>query len=611
MKPSLPPAASPTVPDPATQAQARALRVGRVSLGLVTLLLLGLLVRVYQLQAAPSAAIAALVDGQIGTRKLEARRGAIVDRRHRALATTRVAHLLFVDPDIVEDPNTFSERIGYPLGYEPAEIEQAMAKRRGSRYIVIDPEMSEERWAKYQALPPMRGLATHPVLVRDYPQGQVAGQLVGFVGHESKGLDGLERAFDKQLTPDPGQHAFVYDRGRRRLWLANKQYRLQADAAPVRLSLDLNLQAIAEDEVAAAVAQFGAKSGQGVVMDPYTGEILALANVPRFNPDDFRLLRSDAAIADAQRNRAATDIFEPGSIFKPLVWAAAVEAGIADPHELIDCTEEGHWKPTRGPRLRDSDPHGVLSWADVLKFSSNIGMAKVAERMGKPMLHAIVASYGFGQSTESGLPGEIGGILRPLEKWSWTDLSRVPMGHGVSVTGVQIARAFSALANGGVLINPTIHYRDGVTSRDARGLLDMHANITARVLSPQVARLTCQVLGRSVSESDGTGRHARSDLYSIFGKTGTAQLPKKDGRGYQSGHYVSSFVAAAPLNQPRLVVAVIVHDPDKKKGYYGGTVSGPASKRILERSLQYLGVQPDIVDESAVASAHDTESSGF
>ena len=466
--------------------------------------------------------------------------------------------------------------------------------------------MSEERWERYQAFPPVRGLATHPVLIRDYPQGHVAGQLVGFVGHEGKGLDGLERAFDPRLTPDPGQHAFVYDRGRRRLWLANKDYRLQADAAPVRLSIDLNLQAIAEDEVAAAVAEFGAKSGQGVVMDPFTGEILALANVPLFDPDDFRKLKSDAAVADAQRNRAATDIFEPGSIFKPLVWAAAVEAGLADPEELIDCTEEGHWKPERGPRLRDSDPHGVLSWADVLKFSSNIGMAKVAERMGKPMLHAVVESYGFGHPTDSGLPGEVGGILRSLNNWSWADLSRVPMGHGVSVTGIQIARAFSALANGGVLINPTIHYRDGVTARDAlgpSGLVDLHANITARVLSPRVARLTCEVLARAVSEKDGTGRHARSDLYRIFGKTGTAQLPKEDGRGYEPGRYVSSFVAAAPLDQPRLVVAVIVHDPDKKKGYYGGTVSGPANKRILERSLQYLGVEPDLAADPAEAVA--------
>jgi len=593
--------ARPPAPDPAAAAHARALRVGRLALGGVTLLLLALLARVYQLQAAPPAAVAALVDGQIGTRKLEARRGAIVDRRHRALATTRVAHLLFLDPDIVQDPNTFSERIGYGLGYEPAEIEMAMAKRRGSRYVVIDKQMSEERWAKYQDFPPVRGLATHPVLVRDYPQGHVAGQLVGFVGHENQGLDGLERAFDERLTPDPGRHAFVYDRGRRRLWLANKDYRLQADAAPVRLSIDLNLQAIAEDEVAAAVEEFGARSGQAVLMDPNSGEILALANYPFFDPDDFKKLRTDKDLAAAQRNRIATDVFEPGSIFKPLVWAAAVEAGYADPDELIDTTEQGYWKPERGPGLRDTRGHGVISWAEVLKVSSNIGMAVVAERMGKQLVHDVVSSYGFARSTHSGLPGEVAGSLREVEDWSWADVTRVPMGQGVAVTGLQITRAFAALANGGVLINPTIEARSPDDPND------VHANITARVLSPAVARQTREVLGRAVTE--GTGRKARSDFYTVFGKTGTAQLPDFKNGGYHQDRYISSFVAGAPLDRPRLVVGVFVHDPDKKIGHYGGTVSGPASKRILERSLRYLGVEPDVVEGAAAAVETEAETS--
>ena len=584
-------------PDPAAAAQARVLRVGRLALGVVTLLLLGLLARVYQLQADPPAAVAALVDGQTGTRTLEARRGAIVDRRHRALATTRVKHLLFLDPDIVEDPNTFSERVGYGLGYEPAKIEQAMARRRGSRYIVIDKQMSDEHWARYQAFPPVRGLATHPVLVRDYPQGRVGGQLIGFVGSDNHGLDGLERSFDERLTADPGQHAFVYDRGRRRLWLANKQYRLQADAAPVRLSIDINLQTIAEEEVAAAVETFGGKSGQAVLMDPRTGEILALANYPFFDPADFKKIRRDPTLAAAQRNRIVTDVFEPGSIFKPLVWAAAVEAGYADPNELIACTDTGYWKPERGPGLRDAHPHGTITWAKVLEVSSNIGMAVVAERMGKQLVHDVVASYGFAQSTHSGLPGEVAGSLRAVDDWSWADVTRVPMGQGIAVTGLQITRAFCALANDGVLINPTIEARRPDDPRD------VHGNITARVLSPAVARLTRRVLGYAVTE--GTGRKARSELYTVFGKTGTAQLPDFKNGGYHQDRYISSFVAGAPIDEPRLVVGVFVHDPDKKIGHYGGTVSGPASKRILERSLRYLGVDPDVVDEEVAAHGTD------
>lgn len=594
-----PPATSDTQPDVAPTPRGvpdvaaiernsqRALRVGRVAMILVTVALLALLGRVYQLQGHPSPRIAAMIDSQISTRELDARRGSLVDRRQRVLATTRVSHLLFIDPDIVEDPNTFSETVGYTLGYDPAWIEQQLFKRRGSRYIVIDKQMPEEKYDLYQQTPELlklRGLSSHPILVRDYPQAQLAGQLVGFIGHEGDGLDGLERAYNDRLAPDPGQHAFVYDRGRNRLWLANQDYKLQADGKPIRLSVDLNLQAIAEQELAATLAEFNAESGQIVVMDPHTGEILALANAPFFNPAKLRnekgLITDE--VKDAQRNRAVTDVFEPGSIVKPLVWAAAIEAGLATPDEMIDCSEEGWWKPERGPVLRDSSPHGTVSWDEVLIVSSNIGMAIVAERMGKKELHHILASYGFGKPTESKLPGEVGGLLRPVGKWSWTDLTRMPMGHGFAVTPLQVTRAFCALANDGVLINPTIEAAEDQTDSDRR------TNITARVLSPRVAQHTREVLGQVVTE--GTGRKARSDLYDLFGKTGTAELPDPVNGGYYDDQYISSFIAGAPIDRPRLVVGCFIHKPDKKIGHYGGTVSGPAVKRVMERSLTYLGV---------------------
>ena len=579
------------VPDPELieNAGRRVLSVGRLAVILVSIALLALLGRVYQLQKHPSDRIAGMIDSQVSSRALDARRGTLVDRRGRVLATTRVAHLLFADPDIVEDPNTFSETIGYSLGYEPAEIEKLLFKRRGSRYIVIDKRMSDERYAQYAAdetLQELRGLASHPVLVRDYPQNQSAGQLVGFIGHEGDGLDGLERAYNDRLKPDPGQHAFVYDRGRNRLWLANQDYKLQNDGKPIRLSIDLNLQAIAEEELVAAVNEFNAESGQLVVMDPHTGEIMALANYPFFDPGDFRdergKFREDAKIA--QRNRAVTDMFEPGSIVKPLVWAAAVEAGLADPDELIDCTEEGWWKPERGPVLRDERPHGTVNWTRVLVESSNIGMAIVAERMGKQELHRILASYGLGQSTGSDLPGEVGGMLRPVDRWSWTDLSRMPMGHGVAVTPLQITRAFCALANDGVLINPTIEAADEATDDQRR------TNITARVLSPRVVEQTRAALAEVVTDPQGTGRRARSELYDLFGKTGTAELPNLKEGGYYRDQYVSSFIAGAPVDQPRLVVGCFITRPDRSIGHFGGKVSGPAVRNVMERSLMYLGV---------------------
>lgn len=608
------PAASPQAVEPSTrpvpdtalleQAGQRVLRVGRIAVAVVTVALLALLGRVYQLQGHPSGRVAAMVDSQISTRELDARRGSLVDRRGRVLATTRVAHLLFVDPDIVENPAVFSETVGYGLGYEPAWIEQQLFIRKGSRYIVLDKKMSEERFAKYEGdekLQTLRGLATHPVLVREYPQNQLAGQLVGFIGHEGQGLDGLELAFNDRLAPDPGQHAFVYDRGRNRLWLANQDYKLQADGKPIRLSIDLNLQAIAEEELTAAIHEFKAESGQVVVMDPHTGEILALASFPFFDPADFRdergEFREDAKAA--QRNRAVTDVFEPGSIVKPLVWAAAVEAGAADPEEMIDCTTEGWWKPARGPVLRDDSAHGEITWERVLVESSNIGMAVVAERMGMDQLHHILASYGFGQATGSDLPGEIGGLLRPVSKWSYTDLSRMPMGHGIAVTPLQVTRAFCALANGGILINPTIEAAEELTDEDRR------ANITARVLSPRVAERTRRALGEVVSDPAGTGRRAKSELYDLFGKTGTAELPDLENGGYHRNQYVSSFIAGAPVDRPRLVVGCFIHKPDRSIGHYGGEVSGPAVMRVMERSLQYLGV-PTKADTAPPAAVADT-----
>ncbi|MEM9915549.1 MAG: penicillin-binding protein 2 [Planctomycetota bacterium] len=587
----------------------RVLRVGRLAMIAVTMVLLALLGRVYQLQSSPSPRIAAMVDSQTSTRELNARRGSLVDRRQRVLATTRVAHLLFIDPDIVENPNTFSEIVGHSLGYDPAWIEQQLFKRRGSRYIVIDKQMPPETYELYRSSPELRslrGLSSHPILVRDYPKQQLAGQLVGFIGHEGNGLDGLERAYNDRLAPDPGQHAFVYDRGRNRLWLANQDYKLQADGKPIRLSIDLNLQTIAEEELAATVEKFEGESGQLIVMDPRTGEILALANYPFFNPARLRNEQGQIteATKDAQRNRAVTDVFEPGSIIKPLVWAASIEAGFATPDEMIDTTDDGMYRPQRGPMLKDSSygpgkGHGVVSYEEVLVQSSNIGMAVVAERMGMDALHKILDSYGFGRTTGSQLPGEVRGMFRPVSRWSYTDLTRMPMGHGIAVTPLQAIRAFAALANDGVLINPIIEAAAEQTDEERR------TNITARVLSPRVAQHVREVLGRVVTE--GTGRRAQSDLYDLFGKTGTAELPDLENGGYHKNLYSSSFIAGAPIDQPRLVVGCFVHRTTKRivdgqYTHYGGVVSGPAVKRVMERSLTYLGV-PTKSTESQTADA--------
>lgn len=560
-------------------ASRRSLWTARIVVGVLTLALLALLGRTYQLQARPEPRIAALMDGQRSVAEITGRRGAITDRRGRALAQTRTARRLFVDPVLIDDRNTFSERVGYSLGLDPVQIEMSLSQRSGSRYVVIDRQADEERERRLAGVD-LPGLASESITVREYPQGPLAGQVVGFVGAEGRGLDGLERAWERRLQPEAGEYAFLRDARRRAMWL-DGGYRAPADGQTIRLSIDLTIQAIAERRLAEAVEEFGAQAGQMVVMQPWTGEVLAMANYPAFDPSRF-----GSQDAKLRRNRCVTDVFEPGSIFKPFVWAAAVDAGAARPEEKIDTSTAGWWKPTRGPVLRDAHPHGLLSWDQVLILSSNIGMGRVAQdRLGREKLHAMIRDFGFGESTGSGLPGEMSGLLRSVKDWSATDVTRMPMGQGIAVTPMQIVRAFCVFANDGLLVQPRIEAVDPTDLSSAST-----ASAVRRVLSPALARHTRNVLGRVVTE--GTGRRAESKLYDVFGKTGTAQLPDLERGGYYADQYVSSFVGGAPLENPQLVVGCFIHRPDRDKGHFGGTVAGPAVRDVLEASLQYLGVPP-------------------
>ncbi len=545
----------------------------------LTVVMLALLARVVQLQAAPSPRIGDLLNSQQSVSALMGRRGALLDRKGRPLASTRVSRRLFVDPALIQDRGTFSERVAYNLDYDPVTIEKTVSARSRSRYVVIDERLSPERLDKFDALK-LPGLATEPVSVRDYPQGRLAGQLVGFVGRDGDGLEGLERQFNDRLKAETGRLAYLRDARRQALWVEADGYRPQSDGETIRLSIDLGIQAIAQRQLEAAVEKFQAAAGQMIVMDPHTGEILAMANVPTFDPARFGDLP-----AEQRRNRIVTDVFEPGSIFKPFVWAALTETGVMKPSQKVDCTLEGVWRTPYGRRLRDAHPEGLITWDEVLVQSSNIGMAKAAEKITPEQLHTIVRAFGFGEPTGSGLLGESPGLLNPLKQWTRYSQSSIPMGQEIGVTGMQIARAFCTLANDGYLVTPTIEAVDYNTEQ---------ALIQERLLSPSIAMHTRAVLGRTVEE--GTGRHAKSKLYDLFGKTGTAQLPDAVNGGYHQNRYVSSFLAGAPLDEPRLVVGCFIQDPDRSIGHYGGIVAAPAVKEVIEQSLLYLGVPPKAVE---------------
>ena len=558
-------------------------RLARVAALLVTMGLVGIVCRVGVLKVRPSRPLEKRVESHHGVRRMPARRGSILDRHGRIFAATRVHHRVFVDPGIIEQPGTFAERVAHELGYDPAALAKRLGERWNRRYVVIEHDPPGWRVAVARSMD-LRGLAVEPFTRREYPMGVVAGQVIGFVGREGTGLEGLERAYDDAVRAHPGRLRYARDSGGRALWADWSGFRSPVDGRAVRLTLDATIQGIAERELAETCERFDAEAAQMVVLDPRTGEVLAMANYPPFDPNAFAKMSEDV-----RRNRCVTDVMEPGSTFKPFIWAAATEQGYADPDEVIDCTDIGVYVTPKGRRLRDAHAHGELSWRDVLVKSSNIGMAIVAQRMGAEPLHRAVSAFGFGQRTGSGFPGEVSGIVRPLSQWNHYSVTSVSMGQEVAATPLQMAAGFAAFANGGLQVAPTLTL-GGVPGGGGAEVLAAEP-IYRRAIRAETADLVRQVLRRVVEE--GTGRKAKSKMYTVFGKTGTAQVANPEGKGYLPGQYVSSFIGGAPYDDPQLVVACMVHKPDRSKGYYGGTVAAPAVRRVIERSLAYMGVPPD------------------
>ncbi|MFI4861645.1 MAG: peptidoglycan D,D-transpeptidase FtsI family protein [Phycisphaerales bacterium JB063] len=582
--------------DPATLETRRAkrlLRVGRTIAIVLTVALLGLLGRVVQLQARPSQPIAEMRNTQTSTATLPAMRGALTDRSGRVLAATRVSYRMFCDPLFIENRATFIETIAYELGYSPEEMiemEIKMSGRSGSRYVLLDPRMTDEQVDRFHEAD-IKGIYLEPVVVRDYPQGGIAGTLIGFVGSEGDGLEGLERHWEERLGATPGHYKYLRDSRRRAMWLESETYVPYEDGENIRLSIDAVIQGIAERELAKAVEahtpdqdpsdeDYYETTGQLIVMQPHTGEILAIATYPSYDPSDFQ------AVEDAQRrNRPITDVFEPGSIFKPFIWAGLTEMGAARPEELIDTTTTRAWIMPNGRRLEDASAHGLCSWHDVLVYSSNIGMAKIALRRDIHDIFDIMSSFGFGQRTGVDLPGEVVGLMRMHDNAGAQNYSHGswPMGQEIGTTGMQLVRAMSMIANGGVMVTPRI---EAINPYDE----SYNGVKPQRVVSQRVAQLTLDAMRDAVATDHGTGRHANSPYYDIFGKTGTAQLPDPNGRGYMADGFASSFLGGAPADSPRLVVGCFVIGTKRASGHYGGLVSAPAVRNVLEQSLVYLGV---------------------
>lgn len=538
----------------------------------MSVMFLTIIGRVIQLRYAPPPEIAAYVPTRGGPSELTARRGQILDRRGRRLGVSHVGYRLYVDPQLIDDPMNFARELAQTIGDDPVRIDQLIGSRADRRYVVITHLLTDQQLEAVRELR-SRAIGLEPRLVRSYPKNEIAGQVLGFVGFEHSGLDGLEFALDRDLAGEPGEIRLIRDSGRRPVWI-DPDYEPASDGPDIVLSLDVMVQRFVEEELAAICEKYQAKRAEAIVLHAGSGQILAMANWPFYDPS-----RGGNESQELRRNRCVTDAFEPGSIFKPVIWSAALASGDVTLQEKIDCTTSGVYRTSFGRRLRDVSANGTLTWEGVLMKSSNIGMAKVGLRMGSTRMYEAVRAFGFGLPTGSGLPGEAGGIVNPLQKWTRYSETSIPMGQEIAVTPLQIARAFTVFANDGWLVTPAIRADETADP------------ILARVIDEQTALLTRQAMRKAVLE--GTGRRAQSEVYQIWGKTGTAQVADHVNGGYREGAYTASFVGGAPLDHPEIIIAVIVHEPDPEIGYYGGVIAAPTAKKIIERTLIYLGTEPD------------------
>jgi len=520
---------------------------------------------------------------------LPARPGSIFGRIRGGkvlLAGSRHTPTCYADPVFVGEANLASaaRAVAEALGVGPEPLHQRMTERRDKRFAYLLRDLTP---AQAQAVRDLKipGVGLMHEWRRHYPHGTLAAHVLGFRRIDGKPGAGIELQADRWLRPADGVKVLRSDAGRSGRCARLERYRPPRDGMHVVLTLDVMIQGFLEQALAGAVEEFAAAAAMGVVMDPHTGEVLAMASVPTFDPNQYR-----AATAEQRRNRAVTDPYEPGSAFKPFVASGAVQLGKAAIESVFFC-HHGLYRAYRGGTIRDFPGHhyGDISLAEIVIHSSNIGMAKVGELLGNPLLHRICEAYGFGRRSGVDLPGECPGRLVPAERWTSYATRRLPFGQGpIMVTALQLANGFSAIANGGELLRPWVIQR----VLDARGqvVFENRRRPVRRVLTRRVARRFIDEVLVQVVER-GTGKRCRLDRWRVLGKTGTAQIGGPD--GYEQRAYTATFVAAAPAARPAVVCVISVYRPDYAKGHTGGTVAAPYVRQVLAKTLSYLEVPPD------------------
>ena len=554
----------------------------RVALFGLVLLGLALVVgrRAFQLQVRESAQLREWAENNyLREIEISPRRGRILDRKGNELASTADLDSVYCNPRQLAYVEDGSHKLAKALHLDVRDLDKSLAGKQAQYFAWVKRRVTLDESKAVLALGlPGVGMRKEPRRV--YPNGELAATVVGHAGLDGHGLEGVELGFDKSLCGTGMEIVGVHDRLGRDLLVDGVVDSSSSAGKDLVLSLDRYLTYVTERTLSETVQKYNAKAGMSVMIDPHTGEILAMASVPSYNPND----PSDAARRGA-RNRTIADTFEPGSTLKTFTFAAALDAGKVKPEDKFDC-QMGQLMIGKF-HIRDDHPKGVLTAAEVFKHSSNIGTVKIARRIGKEALWNALDRFGFGQPTYVGLPGERRGILRPVARWGEIDFATHAFGQGLTVTPVQLAAGFAAIAAYGMYRPPrlALHYL-GPDGKQEPVERPAEARGERRVMSESAARTLLAIM-EGVTE-DGTAKAAAIPGYAVAGKTGTAQ--KVSNGHYDPSKFLSSFVGIVPADNPRLVIAVMIDEPQGI--HYGGVVAAPAFKAIAEAALRYLGVAP-------------------
>lgn len=550
--------------------------------GLLLFIIVGLCGRIAWMQLVQGEELAARMKSQVGeNRTLQSPRGTIYDRDGRELAVSMMTKSLYVDPSQVKDADQLADDLAPILNMTVADIKERID--RGGGFVWLKRRLEPDVVAQVRKVIQDRGLNClnfEEESKRYYPNEMLAAQVLGFVGTDDIGLDGVELMSDALIKGKTTKQFVMTDKNNKPIFNSVFSNNSFEKCKNIYLTIDSTIQFIVEQTLDKAMLETKPRAITAIVMDPKTGEILAMANRPTFNPNKFY----DYTINE-WKNRAVSFVYEPGSTFKAIIAAAALQEGLVSPDKTFVVPE---YVTVSGRRIQNwtSEDYGTISFTEIMKNSVNTGIVQVGMQVGATKLDAYIRSFGFGEATGIELPGEENGILFNPKDMRDSDLATMSIGQSIAVTPIQLAAAMSAIANKGVLLKP--HILKSVHNSDGTVYIESKVDMIKRVITEDTAESLVGMLEHVVSS--GGGNKAAVKGYRIAGKTGTAEKIRDDGSGYLAGHYIASFCGFAPVEDPKITILIMIDDPVGV--YYGGQIAAPIAGEIFEQILRYLNVKP-------------------